>query len=284
MRRVLVPALLLALALLPGTSIRAAGPGIVPVEVASALSEYNANARFPLPPLSDSDLRRLVEGQVVKIRHRPDDPDAPQRVVGLLVTPEARDAVWIAIRDSHFSHADDLLEVQLSPAGEDPVVWYQHLDAPFPFADRHWVIDVSDTLELARATDGRAWEHWWDLTENGEAVAKAAVGKGRVEGMDAASIEDAIYTPVNHGAWGVMALPSGGTVLAYHVTSVVGGAIPEKMIADYILLTLRRVLRSVEKKAREQVPGHYTDDHVQSAPILGGDGRTVTGFDSRVAQ
>lgn len=238
--------------------------------VRGALLAFNAHARFALPALSDAQVGRLLEGKVVKIREVTDS-DAPQRAIGLIRTDVPKEHLWLSARDVHFTAVDELIEVQLTPDGEWPAVWYQLLDMPRPFSDRHWVVDVTDTHTLAAATEGRAWEHGWVLRSGGPALAVEAVIGGRVPGVDAERIEDAIYTPVNHGAWLVIDLGDGTTVLGYHVTSVIGGRIPDKLVADYTLLTLGKLLKGVVERAPEVV-AHYAEGH---APIEGGDGVPV---------
>jgi len=238
--------------------------------VRAALLAFNAHARFRLPALSDAQVSRLLDGKVVKIREVTDE-DAPQRAIGLLRTSVPKEHLWLAARDVHFTAVDELIEVQLTPDGEWPAVWYQPLDMPRPFSDRHWVVDVTDTHTLAEATGGRAWEHGWVLTDGGPTIATEAVGGGRVPGVDSERIEGAIYTPVNHGAWLVIDLGDGTTLLGYHVTSVIGGRIPDKLVADYTLLTLGKLLKGVVERAPEVV-SHYAEGH---APIEGGDGVAV---------
>ena len=257
--------LLLAL-LLP-----AAAPAGDPLPLDALLETYNLHAHFPLPDVDRGDLRRLEDGKVLKLRDVPDDPKEPIRVVGLLITDEPRDELWLANRDTHYSVAEGATEVLLTPRGQWPQIWYQHIDAPRPFSDRHWTIDVSDSWQLARATDGRCWEHWWALTDDGLAYAKEAVSAGRVPAISVDTFEDSIYTPANQGAWLMCALEDGRTLLGYHTKVVVGGRIPDRIIADWGMATLGRMFRKVESQAREQRE-HYTGGHYL---IHGGDGQEL---------
>ncbi len=238
------------------------------VRLQEALAAFNASARFPLPALTQSQAERLAEGKVVKIREVPGSGDDPQRAIGLLRTALPKEALWLSARDVHFTAVDELIEVQLTPHAQWPAVWYQLLDMPRPFSDRHWVVDVTDTHTLATATEGRAWEHAWVLSEEGPRIAAGAVGAGRVPGVDSGRAAAAIYTPVNHGAWLVIDLGDGTSLLGYHVTSVIGGRIPDKLVAEYTLLTLGKLLKGVVERV-PKVVAHYTEAHV---PIEGGDG------------
>ena len=260
------PLLLLLALLLP-----ASAPADAPSPLDGLLARYNEHAHFPLPDIAGRDLSRLEDGKILKVRDVPDDPEQPIRVVGLLVTDRPKDELWLANRDTHYSITEGATEALLTPRGEWPQVWYQHIDAPRPFADRHWTIDVSDTWQLSEATDGRCWEHWWALTEGGLDVAREAVADGRVPGLTSERIEDAIYTPANHGAWLMCALDDGRTLLGYHTSVVVGGRIPDKMIATWGMATLGRMFRIVEEQSRG-VREHYSGEHYR---IHGGDGQEM---------
>ncbi len=267
MRRPLrfAPALLLpALLLLLGSGAALAQPpsGSIP----QALAAFNAHARFPLPALTAAQLDRLEAGKVVKIRQVSTDDGAPQRAIGLLRSSQPARGLWLSARDVHFTAIDELTEVQLTPPGHWPAQWYQYLDLPRPISDRHWVVDVTDTHVLAQTTG--AWEHAWVLAEDGPSLGASAVAAQRVPGVDEGRAAGAIYTPRNDGAWLVIDLGDGTTLLGYHVTSVIGGAIPDKLVADYTLLTLGKLLKGVEERT-PRVIEHYDAAH---EPIEGGDG------------
>ena len=240
--------------------------------ILNALDDFNEGARFPLPRLSPGEVERVVQGKVLKLREVGENAEQSQRAVGLLRTRHSREGLWLAARDIHYTAVDELVEVQLTPAGQWPSVWYQYLDLPRPFSDRHWVVDVVDTHQLARTTGGRCWEHAWQLSKEGLPVAEPAIDAGRVPGVDRERAEAAIYTPVNEGAWLVIDLGDGTSLLGYHVTSVIGGAIPDKLVADFTLLTLGKLLRGVVDRV-DEVVGHYAADHT---PIEGGDGVPLT--------
>jgi hypothetical protein len=246
----------------------ALAPG--PAAVGDALAAYSRAAAFALPALSDEDLRRLDDGKVVRVRDH-GGPGAPQRVLGLLVVPMPREHLWLSALDPHFAAAPEITEVRLTPPGTWPNQWYQYLDLPRPFTDRHWVVDVWNHRPLALATGGRSWEHAWRLAMDGPTLARQAPSAGRVPGVDGPRAQGAIYTPVNHGAWLAITLLDGRTLLGYHVTSVVGGSIPDRLVADWSLSTLGRVLRGVVDRAAKVV-AHYRGAH---EPICGGDGQPI---------
>ena len=265
--------LLTSLLLLPWLPLLPASGGAQSVGSAdplqTALADFNAHARFPLPELTEAQRDKLWDSKLVKIREVPEDPDLPQRIVGLLRTELPAAGLWISARDNHYASAEEVTEVQLTPPGTWPAQWYQHLDLPRPFNDRHWVVDVTDTHDLARRTG--AWEHAWVLAGGGPQIGADAVAAGRIPGIDTDRIKDAIYTPTNHGAWVVIPLPDGTSILGYHVTSVIGGAVPDKIVADYSLFMLGKLFKEVIGRTPEVV-AHYDAAH---EPIEGGDGVPV---------
>lgn len=203
----------------------------------------------------------------------PDDAGAPQRAVGLLLIDAQRDAVWVAMRDPHFGHAEELTEAPLSPTDQQPVLWYQYLDLPWPFADRHWVIEVWDSRAVAKASAGRDWEHWWDLPDRPvERTLEAA--RLHPPPAPADDVERAIHTPVNEGAWLAISLPGGRTLTGYHVTTVIGGRIPDRLVSDYTMMTLSSVLKGVQERSRTAA-AHYDAHHSGAEALLGGDGEPI---------
>jgi hypothetical protein len=260
------PAVLALLVAVPSV----AAPPVTEASLAVSLAEYSAGARFPLPELTAAQLKRLLAGKVVKVREALEE-DSPQRAIGLIRSDLDRESLWLATRDPHMVQLDELTEQQLTPPGQWPAVWYQLLDLPRPFSDRHWVIDVTDTHTLATASENRCWEHAWVLSPEGPRIGQEAVEAGRVPGITPDQAAAAIYTPVNHGAWLAISLADGGTVLGYHATSVIGGRIPDKLVADYTMLTLGNLLRGVIERVPEVLP-HYDAAHL---PIEGADGQVI---------
>lgn len=271
----IVPALLAVQgSLAAGVPVAGAAAGApdpdLAARVEAALAEFAARARFPLPPLGARRVGQLVRGEVVRIRDVPEDPERPQRVIGLRIADLPRDQVWVGYRDPHFVLDEEVAERRLGPPGPAER-WYGFLDLPWPFADRQWVVDVEDNVALAEASGNRAWERSWTLAADGPRAVAAAVADGGVSGVTPEMAARAIYTPVNHGAWLAISLPGGRSLLGYHVTSVVGGGIPDRLVADFALARLRSVLGGIVARAH-RAPGHYGAGH---APVLGGDGRTI---------
>jgi hypothetical protein len=165
-------AVLGAAPLLSGPGAHASGPAVVaPLSVsalAAAMAEYDRNAQLPLPRLTDAQRTALIRGEVVRVLDQPGgDPDEPRRATGLRVIPAPRDVVWVACQDPHYVQSGEVTEVRVEFAPPDRSRWYGMLDLPRPFADRHWLVDVTNNHSLAASTGNRAWEHPWRLRAGG---------------------------------------------------------------------------------------------------------------------
>lgn len=242
--------------------------------IRSRVAEFDALAHYPLPPIDDKDLQRLVDGKLVRIREKTDDPDLPQRVLGLEVIDIAKEQLWFAARDIHYTAVDGLTEVNVGTDDDGHDLWYQHIDVPRPFADRHWVIDVWDNHALAEGTHGRSWEHPWELTPSGEDMAFTLIRQGVIPGIDEHRAEKAVYTPVNRGAWLAISLPGGRTLFGYHVITVLGGGIPDRLVVEYSAMTLGKLFKGTVERVPDALV-HYDPHH---EPMIGGDGNPILPF------
>lgn len=251
----LEPAVLALLAI-----VAAAVAAPPPTELSAALARFNRHAAFALPALSASQLDELSGGDVVRILERRDDGDV--RAIGLKVVRADQRDVWVAAQDTHYVATEGLTELRLS---KDPAtgkaIWYGHLDLPSPFKDRHWVVSVWNNHALHAATDGQAWEHPWKLARAAVPDARAAAAAGRIRGIDAARFDDAILTERNRGAWIAIELEGPWALVGYHATTVVGGSIPDGLMARAVHLRMRSLLRDLETRATTVVRSHYTPGH-----------------------
>ncbi len=236
-----------------------------PADVQGALKTLNQHAVYPLAALSEADLSKLTAGKVVKIRETA-AADEPQRAIGMILTPHSRDAVWVAARTEEGSYAS-MSNLVLPHPGEGER-WYQHMNVPFPFTDRHWVIDVWDNASLA---DGPCWEHPWRLAPDGYDAARAAVVAGKVDSLSKKEFDGALKVPVNNGAW-VACQVGGETLLVFHAQSVVGGSVPDRLVVDFTMMTLGKLMRGVEGRAATARTWYRGDvDGGDGVPIVLGD-------------
>jgi hypothetical protein len=235
-----------------------------------AITAFNAHAAFKLPELTPQQEAQLAAGEVVKMLER-GSREGAWRATGMLLTDQPRAAIWLACQDPHFSFVDRATEKQLARDG-DRSTWYAYLDLPRPMADRHWAVDVWNNHAVAAATHGMAWEHAWRLNPDGAAMVRPLVAAGEVGALTLEQLDEAVYTPVNNGAWVVISLSGGQTLLVYHAATEVGGRIPERLVAESTLGGMEKLLRRVEARAIDGIQAHYTGDH---EPLVGGDGAPI---------
>lgn len=218
-----------------------------PAEVTSAWATFNAGAELPLPDITDAQLERLLEGKLVKYREVAGEDD-PQRVVGIQIIQQERSRVWAAARAEDVDY-DGAIFWAVDGAPEGRERWYQWVDIPFPFADRHLVLDVWDNHALAASSDNTIWEHPWEIATGAMALTRDAAAKGEIEGVTPQIYNKSVVVDVNNGAWVAIALGPEETLLAFHAQSVVGGAIPDKLIADFVMMSMGKIYRDLIARA-----------------------------------
>jgi hypothetical protein len=211
-----------------------------------------AAAVYPIV-FSDDELAEIAAGGVARRRERLEGAD---RVLGVTWTPASRDALWIGIQDdAHFTLVEGLVDEQLPGSTNDQKLLYQRIDLPWPFADRQWVIGIRNNAALWAATSGGVWERTWSLSDARGAAQESP---------------DAVWVSVNDGGW-LLADAAGGTLIAYHVRSVVDGNIPDEAAAQWCFSTLESMLLGILDRAG-RVPGHYDASH---APLYRPDGTLI---------
>ena len=215
-------------------------------------ADIKQSAVFALE-LTAEDFKTLAQGKVARRRLVAKDAD---RAMGASWTPFDRDTVWVAIQDDkHFKLFDDLTETRLPGSTWDKKLLYQHLDAPWPITDRHWVLEIKNNTAISTRTKDRIWERVWTLTP---------------ESMVPAGCVEAIWTPINDGGW-MLLEAAGGTLVIYHARSKIGGNIPQEAITAWAMASLDGLLKTIEDRARG-IQSHYTKGHEL---IFRPDGSTV---------
>jgi hypothetical protein len=143
---------------------------------------------------------------------------------------------------------------------------------PFPFDDRAWVVETHINPALVAATDGRAWERWWDLREDHWDEVLGLAGNGSLEGVTRPALEAAAFTPTNEGTWFYDQLPDGRLLVGFAEATVVGGIIPTDVLTHFIVGSLDDLFDGTFDRAANLVPQHYVAGH---EPIEGGDGKAL---------
>ncbi|MCO4748334.1 MAG: hypothetical protein KC912_26300 [Proteobacteria bacterium] len=207
---------------------------------------------------TEDELKGLAKGDFVKRRERLDGAD---RAIGAMWTGANLDELWVAIQDEeHAGLVKGLIDERLPGSTYQNKLLYQRIDLPWPFADRQWVIKVVNNQPLFDLSEGRCWERTWDVTP--ERGAKNET-------------EDAVWVEVNDGGW-LVADVAGGTLLVYHVRTVIGGNIPEDAATQWSMMTLGGMLKDLVALSYE-MPEHYLSEH---SVIRRPDGSNIGHFDT----
>lgn len=236
------------------------------------LLQFNTHAKFPIPGLSESQLGKLREGKLVRMREV-DSVSGSQRGIGLRIIEQPMAQLWVGAVDPHMTYKAAANEVEMT-SGEGSRRWYQRLWLPWPFAHRHWVIDVQDSTALAKVTQDIAWEHYWTLAPEGPTLAKALIAAGKVEGVSVRDGEGFVYTPENRGAYFAIALADGRTLWGFHAATVVGGNISDRMVTNFTMMQLRGIFQDVIERGLK-AKTHYILGHEQ---VVGGNGEPIPLF------
>lgn len=219
-------------------------------------SQARGVARLALPDVSAGEWAQVAAGDVVKRRIRGEpgvSGGTVDRVVGLALVPPSPTQVWIGVLDDvHASLVEGLVEVQLPGTTPAKKVLYQSLDLPFPFHDRHWVLEIHSNAALHAATG--AWERSWSLDPRGPGalvdVPAHLLGKG----------EDRVWTPENDGGWLMVPVPDHGTLVIYQARTDIGGVVPDDLVTRYAMARLDELMAQTTALA-DRAPGHYVGNH-----------------------
>ena len=108
------------------------------------------------------------------------------------------------------------------------------------------------------------------LVRNGE----DQINQRRTDGLLPKHAEEAIYTPVNSGAWFTLAVGAQKSILGYQVTTSVGGSVPDKLLTQFVGTTMDEMLEKMKKRTRT-IKAHYSKSH---PVIYGGDSQAIQPF------
>ena len=233
-----------------------------------ALQRYNADANQPLKDLSGHQLKELQNGNVVVTM---DKSDRGWRASGLIAIKKSKKEIWVASRDQCRSQQKSTFEYVVDDYGGGSEDWYGLIELPWPLQNRHWMIRTKPNLKLARKTQDRIWERYWNLVDKAE----SKIQTKRKEGELPAHAKEAIFTPENAGAWFVIAIDSKTTILGYQVTTSVGGVIPDKVMMQFVSTTIDEMLIDMRGKT-ESIKDHYISPHTI---LFGGDGKPISYFE-----
>lgn len=216
------------------------------------------HSRLPPGALPASTWDTVAAGRVARSR-----PATGAMGVGLL--PVSLAEAWLAITDDHPVDAvEGLHQVALRGAWGSDKLLYQRIDLPWPFQDRHWVLDSRTTLALARASP--AWERAWRADPAALSAARDRVG--------AATWDDAATVPVNEGAWLLVPVDATNTLGVYQGRADLGGGVPEAAAEAWTAAALDDLFASTTRNARSMRRRYGPG----CTPQPGGDGAPIPCF------
>ncbi len=203
-------------------------------------SALDRHAVYPLS-FEDDEWQRVAEGKVLRRRDRLEGTD---RVLGMVWVPADLDTTWLGVHDPHGEVVDGFVDEELPGSTFSKRLVYQSIQLPWPLVPRQWVILVQNNAALSEATGGKVWERTWDLDDR--RGARSELPKG-------------VWLPVNEGGW-TYAEAAGGTLVLYHVRTVVGGIVPDEAATRWSFSTLTGMLERVVERSR-WARTHYVAGH-----------------------
>ena len=213
--------------------------------------------------LSGLDLENLNAGRtVVRVLDSPGKAEREDTdnfgVLAMKIVEAPRLLVWLALIADSEELDGRLTRAVLSEGPAGSKLRYQHINLPWPIKDRHWVIQVENNVDLARASDGRIWERQWQLDPRGQQLIDSAFTDGAIIGITRHVLDDSIYLPTNRGSWTVADLGRNRTLVAAFVDFRLGGLIPDRLVRSYIKRELRSgfaMLDDLIERAHENPDG-----------------------------
>jgi len=233
-----------------------AGAGEPPPEpladaIPALLELYSKLGDFHLPDLSPAEANALLAGEsFVTVFDDPGSGHAndagAMRVAGMQVVDAPRLLVWVSVLGESDQLSGKVKRTLLANKPAGAYVTYQHMDLPWPFKDRQWVILSEKNLALADKTGGRIWEHRWSLVPRGEDVLEIAHTEERISGVTRQQLDDSVYLAANRGAWILFDLGHERTLVATYLDVDLGGRFPGALVRSFTKRQLKSELQALK--------------------------------------
>ncbi len=190
------------------------------VRVAASLRSLRL-AALPSPP--ETAYARALLGEVVT---GVEDTEGPRRVWGVTVLDVPIGDFWGAINDEEgkvrYTASDHMALLKGEPCGPRRTV-FQYAGGG-ALTDRWWVVDQRVNLPLAERSAGQVRELVWRSVEDARPLMGAATAKLADEGMQ---------IPFTEGAWLLVDLGDGRTLVEYSSRTDPGGWVPDGLGASF---------------------------------------------------
>ena len=209
-------------------------------DVVARLKAWKAHRKADsVPSIPTSIYREALGGDIAKgIEFVEEVKAAKGYAVAVFDIPIAQ--LWRAVTDK--DHHANQLPVQISrtvegqPRTHDHTI-FQYLEVPL-FTDRWWLVNITYNAALYTASEGKAWELVW-RDRNQDAALKAK--------LDPETLEDGMPVAWTKGAWLLVDIGKGRTLIEYHTWSDPGGSVP---VGPATRLAAREVVSTLEGIAR----------------------------------
>lgn len=244
--------------------------------VAALLHEYATISELPVERLTAEDIGALIDGDaVVKVSGRPaagsaEDIDG-MGVYGFKIVDAPRLPIWLAVMGGNDERDPRLTTAMLARSDDGSYVRYQHLDLPWPVRDRHYVIRCWKEPRVADRSRGTAWEHRWDLQQNGGAFLQHALSEKRIPGLTNEDVGKAVYLPENRGAWAMITIDENRTLVIAYVNADLGGRFPGAVVRHFARSGLKAGLAGL-RELGARVHLNYSEERL----IHDGFGRPIS--------
>ncbi len=201
--------------------------------------------------LASPDIEELNAGRtVIKVLKSPGESQVENGddfgVLAMKIVEAPRLLVWLALIADSEELDGKFTRAVLSAGPTGSKIRYQHINLPWPFKDRHWVIQVKNNVDIADASDGGIWERQWQLHDRGQQLIDAAYSDGTIVGLTQRNLARSIYLPTNRGSWTVLELGQYQTLIAAFVDLRLGGLIPDGLVRGFIKRELQDGMASLD--------------------------------------
>jgi hypothetical protein len=133
--------------------------------------------------------------------------------------------------------------IQGVPRTSDHVI-FQFLDVPM-FSDRWWLVNIRYSGALYTQSSGKVWEIVWEDRNKDQALLNM---------LDLSQFDDAMPVAWTKGAWLLMQLDDGRTLVEYHTWSDPGGKVPVGLATRFAAGEVAQNLANMAKFARTHTP------------------------------
>jgi hypothetical protein len=230
---------------------RLAGAELTPEQVLAevrALESHRSVRLARAPRIPDSAYLSAAQGKVVKAVIAQEGAESG-KAWGVYVSPVSVQPLWKAINDEPhlvgYIPVTESVVVKGTVRGSGALV-FQYLAIPVPgVSDRWWLTRVRFNPALYKACEQRCWElSWMDDAQAFDMTGTPWASK----------TEGAVLVPRSQGAWLLIPLSDGRTVMEYYVWSNPGGNVPGWVANRLGGGAIEETTRGMERMAREHIP------------------------------